>query len=234
MKQVEGPAFIFAASRPWHRPIFEELAATVRGHWIYAADPAELDPKRVEHIAPRYIFFPHWSWIVPRELTERYECVCFHMTDVPYGRGGSPLQNLIVRGHTHTRLTALRMVEDVDAGPVYAKEDLCLQGSAEEVYLRAGRVSADMIRWIVDNEPEPLPQDGPTVIFPRRKPDQSALPAEGTLGQLHDFIRMLDAQGYPHAYVEHGDYRLEFTRSALYDGRVVADVTITLRRPDNK
>ncbi len=27
----------------------------------------------------------------------KFECVCFHMTDVPYGRGGSPLQNLIIR-----------------------------------------------------------------------------------------------------------------------------------------
>jgi len=37
------------------------------------------------------------------------------MTDVPYGRGGSPLQNLIVRGHTETKLTALRCVRDLDA-----------------------------------------------------------------------------------------------------------------------
>ncbi len=37
-----------------------------------------------------------------------------HMTDVPYGRGGSPLQNLIARGHTSTKLTAMRMTAEVD------------------------------------------------------------------------------------------------------------------------
>jgi methionyl-tRNA formyltransferase len=45
---------------------------------------------------------------------------------------------------------------------------------------------------------------------------------------LHDFIRMLDADGYPHAFLEYGKFRLEFSRSALYEGRVVADVRITL------
>lgn len=32
----------------------------------------------------------------------------FHMTNFPYGRGGSPLQNLMKRGHHTTTITALR------------------------------------------------------------------------------------------------------------------------------
>ena len=41
------------------------------------------------------------------------------MTDVPYGRGGSPLQNLIVRGYSEIKLTVLQMVKAFDAGLVY-------------------------------------------------------------------------------------------------------------------
>ncbi|MEZ5300570.1 MAG: hypothetical protein R3F11_07915 [Verrucomicrobiales bacterium] len=41
---------------------------------------------------PRMIFFLHWSHKVPAELLDRYECVCFHMTDVLMGAAGSPLQ----------------------------------------------------------------------------------------------------------------------------------------------
>lgn len=72
-------------------------------------------------MSPRYIFFPHWSFVVPADLFEAHECVCFHMTDVPYGRGGSPLQSHILDGQTETNLTALRMVEEVDAVPVYTR-----------------------------------------------------------------------------------------------------------------
>jgi len=46
------------------------------------------------------------------------------MTDLPFGRGGSPLQNLIVRGFTHTKLSALRVEKGLDTGDIYLKEDL--------------------------------------------------------------------------------------------------------------
>ena len=63
------------------------------------------------------------------------------MTDVPYGRGGSPLQNLILAGHTETKLTALRMVNEMDGGPVYVKMPLKLEGAAQEIYIKAGELS---------------------------------------------------------------------------------------------
>jgi len=40
-------------------------------------------------------------WIILKEIFENYEIILFHMTDLPYGRGGSPLQNLIVRGKVY-------------------------------------------------------------------------------------------------------------------------------------
>jgi hypothetical protein len=38
---------------------------------------------------------------------------------------------------------------------------------------------------------------------------------------------MLDAKSYPRAFLFHDGYRFEFSRSALYDGRIAADVHIT-------
>jgi methionyl-tRNA formyltransferase len=38
---------------------------------------------------------------------------------------------------------------------------------------------------------------------------------------------MLDAEGYPRAFLEHGGFRYEFNRGVLYDGRIEADVRIT-------
>jgi methionyl-tRNA formyltransferase len=47
-------------------------------------------------------------------------------------------------------------------------------------------------------------------------------------------IRMLDADGYPRAFLNYSGFRFEFSRSALYDGRVVADVRITPIRKDGE
>ena len=97
---------------------------------------------------------------MPADIVERFECVCFHITDVPYGRGGSPLQNLILRGHKSTMLTALRMVEELDAGPVYLKRPMALDGRAEEIFERAADTVYDLIADIVTREPNPTPQFG--------------------------------------------------------------------------
>ena len=222
-----GSTYLVAGCKPWSRRIYDESLAQLPGNWQFAGSVDQLTPNRVRSLSPRYIFFLHWSWKVPAEIFESYECVCFHMTDVPYGRGGSPLQNLIVRGNRDTKLTALRMTDEMDAGPVYFKESLSLEGNAEEIYLRAANLSATMVRTIVQQEPTPVPQTGDAVIFTRRKPEESRI-GDGTqsLEQLYDFIRMLDAEGYPRAFLEYGGLRLEFSRSALYDGRIVADVKI--------
>jgi methionyl-tRNA formyltransferase len=149
------------------------------------------------------------------------------MTDVPYGRGGSPLQNLIVRGHRETKLTALRMTAEFDAGPVYMKEPLSLAGGAEEIYLRAGRLSAKMIQRMVQEEMTAVSQQGKIVNFKRRTPSESEIGRFASLEDLHDFIRMLDADGYPRAFLQNSGMRFEFSRPALYDGKIIADVTIT-------
>lgn len=219
-------AYLVVGSRPWSRRAFDASLAHLRGRWEFVSSREELTLERVEALAPRYIFFLHWSWMVPEEIVERFECVCFHMTDVPYGRGGSPLQNLIARGHRETKLTALRMTSVLDAGPVYAKEPLSLEGGAEEIFLRASALAGRMAARIAAEEPVPVEQQGEPVVFKRRKPAESRVPALDSLTGLHDFIRMLDAEGYPHAFLEHAGFRYELTRAALYDGRIVADVTI--------
>ncbi|MEQ9370525.1 MAG: hypothetical protein RIG63_16105 [Coleofasciculus chthonoplastes F3-SA18-01] len=221
------PMYLVVGSKSWNHRVFDEVISQYPGQWHFFEFGEQLTLDRVQEFKPRYIFFLHWSWRVPDGLIKSYECVCFHMTDVPYGRGGSPLQNLIIRGHQHTQLTALRMTSDFDAGPVYFKEDLCLAGNAEEIYIRTTYLSAQMIERIIKEQPNPVPQTGEVVVFKRRKPHESEIPPIASLPGLHDFIRMLDAEGYPQAFIEHQGFRYEFSRAALYDGRIVADVTIT-------
>lgn len=220
--------FIFASSKEWHRPSFEKLQRDSLGYWHWVSQPTDLIAT-LNNVKPRYIFFIHWNWIVPETIWKAYECVCFHMTDVPYGRGGSPLQNLILAGHAQTKLTALRMVKEMDAGPVYAKKPLSLDGSAEEIYHRGGKLSLEIIQWMIENNPQPTPQEGEVVTFKRRKPEQSSLPNSGSLESEYNFIRMLDADGYPRAFIEHGNYLINFRNARLDGERVVAEVEIKLQ-----
>jgi methionyl-tRNA formyltransferase len=220
--------YIIASAKEWHRPGFDALRVEIpeKLTWVTTPD-ALLDA--VERCKPRYVFFLHWSWRVPALVCREFECICFHMTDVPFGRGGSPLQNLIAGGHKDTRLSALRMVEALDAGPIYAKRPLSLNGKAQDIYLRAGQLSFDLIRWIVANEPVPTPQSGKPTLFKRRATEQSVLPDTGTLESIYDHIRMLDADSYPHAFIEYGDFRIELRDAQLDEQGLHARILLRKR-----
>jgi len=222
--------YIVASCKEWHRPAFEEIAAKEPGCWHYVATVRELE-RTIADAKPRYIFFLHWNWFVPASITDQFECICFHMTDVPYGRGGSPLQNLIAAGKTETKVSALRMSDEMDAGPVYDKLPMELAGRAEEIYLRAGKLCLEMIRRIIAVEPEAHPQLGEVTIFRRRRPEQSVLPTGGSLRKIYDHIRMLDAPTYPLAYVKHGEFHLALSHARVVGDEIHASVVI---RHDNK
>lgn len=221
--------YIVCTVKPWNLAAFARRAPVLAGTWHLFEKAEDLTLARIEQIAPRYIFFPHWSWRVPSEIVSSFECVCFHITDVPYGRGGSPLQNLIVRGHTSSVLTALRMVDELDAGPVYLKRPLSLDGRAEDIFVRVADLTYDLIVEIVSKELKLVPQQGEAVVFSRRTPAESMLPQTGNETSLYDFIRMLDAPTYPKAFVDWGLWRLEFDRAQMMNDSVEARVVIRKR-----
>jgi methionyl-tRNA formyltransferase len=218
--------YIVATIKPWNIASYARHSSQLPGQWTLIQDPRQLTADLVEALKPRYIFFPHWSWRVCPEILARAECVCFHASNVPYGRGGSPIQNLIERGHDETKLCALLMVDVLDAGPVYLKQSLSLTGRAQEIFERMAEITWGMIARIVADEPEPREQVGESVVFARRRPEQSSLPLSGGLAKMYDHIRMLDADTYPAAFLSHGEFRLEFDHAEAGEDAVTARVTI--------
>lgn len=190
-------------------------------------DKDDLNLNKLNSINPNYIFFLHWSYIIPEEIHNRFTCIVFHMTDLPYGRGGSPLQNLVIRGHKGTKISALKVKKGIDTGDIYLKKELSLYGTAEEIFLRAGNVMSLMIDEIVETNLKPVEQKGPVVKFERRRPEDSNITSLKTINEVYDYIRMLDAEGYPHAFIETEYFKFEFTRASIKaDNSIIADVRI--------
>lgn len=222
--------YLVATIKPWNLNSYQRRTPDLPGTWTLVSQRESLTADLVARLRPRYVFFPHWSWRVPNDVLAAAECVCFHMTDLPYGRGGSPLQNLIQRGHKETVMSALRMTEELDAGPIYLKRPLSLRGSAQEIFERAAETVYDMIGCIVAEQPEPTAQVGEPTLFERRRPEQSELPDITDLGVLYDHIRMLDAEGYPNAYVTVGKLRFELRDASMDNDHVEAKVTIRVSK----
>ena len=206
--------YVVAGLHSWNKEAFEKIKH-LPGSWIYVDNKEDL--AQAAKWNPRYIFFLHWSYIVPKEIIDSVECVCFHPSQLPEGRGGSPIQNLILQGHEYTYLTAFKMTEEVDAGPIYLVAFLPLNGSLTEIFKREMELAYDCIKRIIYYQPIPTAQDGMVSSFKRRTPDQSEITEVKSTKQLYDFIRMLDAEDYPHAFIKVGDKALEFTDAELTD-----------------
>ncbi|EIA1265911.1 methionyl-tRNA formyltransferase, partial [Campylobacter jejuni] len=162
------------------------------------------------------IFFPHWSFIIPDEIYQNYACIVFHMSDLPFGRGGSPLQNLILQNIKKTKISALKVCKDLDAGDIYLKCKLDIsKDSAQKIYKKASKIIFfKMIPYILKNNPKPIPQNGKPTFFKRRTPDQSYLNSleNPNLEKIFDFIRILDAPSYPKAFLELKNLKIEFKK----------------------
>ncbi len=220
--------YVLLTSKNWHNNLFCSLSESMPGEWMRISQKEELTSEKLKEINPEYIFIPHWSHIIPNEIVENYRCIIFHMTDLPFGRGGSPLQNLIVRGYTETKISAIRAGNSIDTGEIYLKYPLSLYGSAEEIFVRSAKVINIMIKRIIDENPQPYPQEGTVVTFKRRIAEESDIAPLETIEQLYDYIRMLDCEGYPNAFAKVGNFRIEFSKAAMKaDESIIANVRIT-------
>lgn len=222
---------IIVSEKSWNQNLVKELTKKCPSYdWISICQKSNFNTKFLNQFDVEKIFIPHWSYIINDNIYDNYECIVFHMTDLPFGRGGSPLQNLISRGIYNTKISALRVEKGIDTGDIYLKENLELNGSATEIFKRANMIVKQMIISILENKIKPTPQKGKVTMFKRRKPYQSNIIELETLQKVYDYIRMLDADGYPKAYLENRFLKFEFNDANFKNkNEITATVKIKMK-----
>ena len=95
----------------------------------------------------------------------RYGCLNVHPSLLPRWRGPSPIQFAILEGDNETGVTIIKIIEEIDAGPIIKKEELKID--PKEIYQnlhdKLAKMGADLIakvipKWI-EGEIKPDPQD---------------------------------------------------------------------------
>lgn len=209
---------VIATIKSWNIENAQEFSEQCKDYRVWTVTEKD-NLGIVKTLNPRYIFFPHWSWKIPKDIYEKFECVAFHLADLPYGRGGSPLQNLILRKIYKTEISAFKVDDGIDTGPIYLKTPLDISvGSAEEIYRHTSDVIFHwMIPWILEKQMQPVPQEGEVLEFKRRTPEESDITKIFDTHKIYDFIRMLDAEGYPRAFIKYGGKKIVLFDAKLND-----------------
>ena len=190
------------------------------------SSPKKLTISYLKRKKPEIIFFPDWSWIIPNEIISNYKCICFHESNLPKFRGGSPIQNQIIRGITKTKTTAFIMNEKIDAGDIILQKNLSLEGSIQEIFSRMYENDYSLILKIINGKYRRKKQSGKPTSYSRRKPKDSELKSlNHSKNYLYNFIRMLE-DPYPNAFVRIGKQKLIFKKAIYNNKKLSAEVEI--------
>ena len=182
------------------------------------SSPKKLTINYLKRKKPEIIFFPDWSWMIPNEIISNYKCICFHESNLPKFRGGSPIQNQIIRGITKTKTTAFIMNEKIDAGDIILQKNLSLEGSIQEIFSRMAENDYSLILKIINGKYKRRKQSGKPTTYSRRKPKESELKSlNHSKNYLYNFIRMLE-DPYPNAFIRIGKQKLVF-KKAIYNNK---------------
>ena len=211
--------YLFCAYRDWSIKLYEKLVEK-SDNFVLIKSHKKLTYSFVKKINPEFIFFPDWSWIIPEKITSNYKCVCFHESNLPKFRGGSPLQNQIIRGITKTKTTAFFMSKGIDEGDIILQRDLSLNGSIDEIFLRMIENDFKIIEKIILGNYKLTKQKGRRSIFKRRNPEDSELDSSPhSLEYFYNFIRMLD-DPYPNAFIKLGNKKLILKNPQFKKGKL--------------
>ena len=214
---------IIASSNPWFR-LEEQLNND--NEILFINKKSDLTVQKIKRFNPKFIFFTHWSWKVSSEIYLNYDCILFHTAPLPFGKGGSPIQNLILRGYKESPVCAVKMIEKLDSGPIYGKKNLSLEGPLSLIFEKLNLIVNDFISELIINLPEPIPQKGEEFFFKRLNKNDNWIPIESSLLEIFNRIRMLDDPSYPSAKIKFGNFTIEFENAEIIDKEIKCEAKI--------
>lgn len=209
--------------RSWALNIYDRLAETTDDTYLIFRSKSQFDTEVLADYNPDLVLFYGWSWIVPKDLIERYTCLMLHPSPLPLYRGGSPIQNQIIAGETQSKVCIFIMTDELDAGDIVGRCDFNLAGTLNQIFKRVEDAGVTLSRHVIEAGLQREKQDHSAATFcKRRMPSESEITAEELTTKpaqyLYNKIRML-AKPYPNAYIRTADGRkLMITEAHIEEG----------------
>ena len=139
------------------RPAPAKLTALKLGIPVVEGLDAPLDAETVVLVA--------FGRLIPRELLERHLWLNAHPSLLPRWRGAAPVERALIAGETETGVTIIKLVEELDAGPIAAQDRFPVgpEDDAGAIYDRAVPVAAELLERVLPAPSfEPQPSEGVT------------------------------------------------------------------------
>lgn len=94
-----------------------------------------------------------YGLIVPEDVLAERLWLNVHPSLLPRWRGAAPVERALMAGDAETGVTIIRLVRELDAGPIAARRAFPIEAEddAGAVYARAAAVAADLVDGVLDH-----------------------------------------------------------------------------------
>jgi methionyl-tRNA formyltransferase len=149
--------------------------------------PGELDDLGVDVVVAAA-----YGALIPKELLERALWLNVHLSLLPRWRGAAPVERAIIAGDAETGVSIIRLVQELDAGPIGARDDFPIEpdDDAGVVFERAARLAPDLVDAALESG-EFTPQEGEPTYAEKIGPADRELDWSRPPRELHNRIRAL-------------------------------------------
>ncbi len=153
------------------------------------------------------LFLVSCMQIITSKVRKRFRaCLVIHASDVPKGRGWSPLTWQIMEGRNSVTVSMLEAEDNVDSGAVWCKREISFQGHEllDEMNDVLFHAELQLMDYAIENlyTVQPVPQTGDPSYYRRRTPEDSRLNIHETIAEQFNLLRVVDNERYP-AFFEH-------------------------------
>jgi methionyl-tRNA formyltransferase len=143
--------------------------------------------------------------------------VC-HPSDLPKGKGFSPIAWEILEGLNEITFTLFEANEGIDDGDFYFKEKVFLKGDELNDDLRKiqANTTFNLIYKYVSQFPKnkSYPQNGNETFYTRRTTQDSELDLNKTINEQFNLLRIVDNDLYPAFFIKNGKkYKIKIEKS---------------------
>jgi methionyl-tRNA formyltransferase len=152
--------------------------------------------RRIAELAPDLLVTAAFGRILGPSLlaVPRLGCVNVHASLLPRYRGAAPISRAILAGEARSGVSIVRMVEELDAGPVYYTREVDIDPgeTAGELSERLARLGAEALVEVVPRlgDLEPVEQDPDEVSWaPMLEKSEGTIDWSRTAKELHDHVR---------------------------------------------
>jgi methionyl-tRNA formyltransferase len=138
-----------------------------------------------------------------KALSKSKHNLVVHESDLPYGRGWSPLSWQILEGKKTIPITLFEAEALVDRGVIYLQDSMQLHGNelVDELRSKQAIITIELCKKFVMEYPEILnhgkSQKGKSSYFPKRTPTDSKLDPNKTIAEQFNLLRIADNEKYP-------------------------------------